>query len=148
MVCLLVPSHGSQSVFLVTSARCFFFFFFFSNRDCYKNTQSSAPNTRQKKFLEPQVKTGFSQIELVLGSKGTWSTAEFGMVVCVKCHPHECQGPRFPIRTLHCNGMINDIHHLSVVFMLWLIGVRMCCLNRPADTADKTTFKSTTVITF
>ena len=126
-----------------------FFFFFFSRTENVIKTHSPQHQTPdRKKFLEPQVKTGFSQIELVLGSKGTWSTAEFGMVVCVKCHPHECQGPRFPIRTLHCNGMINDIHHLSVVFMLWLIGVRMCCLNRPADTADKTTFKSTTVITF
>ena len=47
---------------------------------------------------------------VVVMSGCTWSTTVFGWVICVKWHPHECQHPRFPSRTSHCDEMINVIH--------------------------------------
>lgn len=40
----------------------------------------------------------------------TWSATLFGWVMSVKCHPHECKGPRFLSKTLVCNDMGNNIN--------------------------------------
>lgn len=32
-----------------------------------------------------------------------WSARVFGQMVCVKCHPHDCQDPGCPSRILHCS---------------------------------------------
>ena len=54
----------------------------------------------------------------------TWFVTMFAKVTHVKWDSHECQYPRFPSRTLHCNKMANVFSlGLSVVIMLWLIGV-------------------------
>lgn len=46
----------------------------------------------------------------VVKRRCTWFTTVFGLVMCVKCHPHLCQDLRLPSRKLHCNEMTNAIH--------------------------------------
>jgi len=62
-------------------------------------------------FLSSTYSVAWNTVLLPSGSAGgpkgfIWSVAVFGLVVWVKWHPHECQDPRFPSRTLHCNKTI------------------------------------------
>ena len=54
-----------------------------------------------------------------------WFTLMFGCLMCVKQYSHECQDPRFPRRTLHCNKMF-DVAHLTCQ---WLNVVADRCIR-------------------